>query len=94
MLCAAAPLSGGLLIWRLTAHNQGSISPEFASAPTKNSKVGLRQKKETKQWAETHAALHANSTGTIKGMGPDKTLLAVALRDYAYDVMVLQKGLT
>jgi len=69
MLCAAALLSGGLLIWRLTAHNQGSISPEFASAPTKNSKVGLRQKKRNQAVGRNARSFTRQFDGDDKGHG-------------------------
>jgi hypothetical protein len=55
-------------------------------------KCGFDTKTEAKEWAEKQEGLYANRQGTMRGMGPKKTMLAVALRDYAYDVLVTQKG--
>ncbi|CDS51092.1 Shufflon-specific DNA recombinase [Polaromonas sp. CG9_12] len=53
---------------------------------------GFDTRKDAREWAERQEALYANTKGTMRGMGPKKTMLALALRDYAYDVVVKQKG--
>ncbi|NMM06950.1 site-specific integrase [Polaromonas sp.] len=56
-------------------------------------KCGFDHRTDAKEWANIQEGLYKNaSRGTMKGMGPQKTMLGVALRDYAYDVLVTQKG--
>ena len=52
---------------------------------------GFATKTDAKAWADKQEAL-LQPTGLKRGLGPHKTGFAVALRDYAYDVLVLQEG--
>ena len=58
----------------------------------KDFKGGFDTKTEAKGWVEKQEALFATTQGTMRGMGPKKTMLGVALRDYAFDVLVHQRG--
>lgn len=54
-------------------------------------KSGFRTKQDAKDWA-TPTENGLRNTHDVKGKGPSKTSLAVALRDYAYAVTVTQGG--
>lgn len=52
---------------------------------------GFRTKQDAKDWAEPIESRLRNAHG-VKGLGPSKTTLAVALRDYAHAETVTQGG--
>lgn len=53
---------------------------------------GFETKTDAKEWALAQEALYANGGSGMQGLGPNKTTLAVALRDYAYTVVTTQDG--
>lgn len=53
---------------------------------------GFKSKREAEQWAREAEVECARFDPRVKGLGPDHTSLAVGLRDYAHDFVVLQKG--
>ena len=53
---------------------------------------GFKSKREAQSWARETEVECARFDPRVKGLGPDKTTLAVGLRDYAHDFVVLQKG--
>lgn len=54
-------------------------------------KGGFKRRSEAADWARATELAFLNAQ-PAKGMGPTATSLAVALRDYAYDFVVTQKG--
>ena len=52
---------------------------------------GFRTKEEAKTWAKPIES-RLRDVRSVKGLGPLKTTLAVALRDYAYEVTATQGG--
>lgn len=53
---------------------------------------GFKSKREAQSWARETEMECARFDPRVKGLGPDKTTLAVGLRDYAHDFVTLQKG--
>lgn len=53
---------------------------------------GFKSKREAQSWARETEVECARYDPRVKGLGPDKTTLAVGLRDYAHDFVTLQKG--
>ena len=58
----------------------------------KDFKGGFDTKTDAKEWVKEQETLFATTQGSMRGMGPRKTMLGVALRDYAYCELVHQKG--
>lgn len=54
-------------------------------------KGGFKRRSDAADWARETELAFLN-TQSAKGLGPSATSLAVALRDYAYDFVVTQKG--
>jgi integrase len=53
---------------------------------------GFKTQREARRWATETEAECARYDARVKGLGPDRTSFATALRDYAHDFVVLQKG--
>lgn len=53
---------------------------------------GFKSKREAQQWAREAEMACSRLDRRVKGLGPDRSTLAVALRDYAHEFVVQQKG--
>lgn len=53
---------------------------------------GFKSQREARRWATETEVECARYDPRMKGAGPDHTSLAAALRDYAHDFVVMQKG--
>jgi integrase len=53
---------------------------------------GFKSKREAQQWAREAEVECSRLDRRVKGLGPDRTTLALALRDYAREFVVQQKG--